>query len=142
MNVVLLGLTGMANPVLEALSARPGLRVTAVFTRRYEHPYPFYPEIQLEDLCRRMDVPCHAGVRVSGDSGFDLLAAAAPDLVLVATFHQVLAPRVLALPPPAGEPPGQSRVRRAAARGGSPRRSLRGRSQGGRAHGRAVRRSA
>jgi methionyl-tRNA formyltransferase len=96
MNVVLLALTGFGNPVLEALLAHPRVRVPGVFTQRYDGPFPYYEERQLVDLCAERAVPCYTDVKVGEAEGLARLRALAPDLILVATFKQMLTAPVLA----------------------------------------------
>ena len=97
--VVLLGLTGFGNTVLEALLAVPGVNVAAVFTHRYDGPFPYYSERQLVDLCGDRGVPCHHDAAIGSDESLARLRALAPDLILVATFKEILGERVLAVPP-------------------------------------------
>lgn len=96
--VVLLALTGFGNPVLKALLTDVRVQVGAVFTVKYDRPFPFYAEQHLIDLCAARGVTCYHGVKLSSTDGLVLLSQHAPDLILVATFKQMLAPTVLALP--------------------------------------------
>jgi methionyl-tRNA formyltransferase len=96
MNVVLFALTGFGNPVLEALLAHPRVRVPGVFTQRYDGPFPYYEERQLVDLCAERAVPCYPDVKVGESEGLVRLRALAPEVILVATFKQMLTAPVLA----------------------------------------------
>ncbi len=98
LNVVLFALTGFGNSVLNALLDDDRCRVSAVFTVKYKDPFPFYPEQQLGDLCAARDVSCHFNVKVGSPEGLALLRAYAPDLIVVATFKQILSGEVLSIP--------------------------------------------
>lgn len=98
MRVVLFALTGFGNTVLKALLKDPRVEVEAVFTTKYDHPFPYYQERQLIELCSERGINCHFGVSVCGDQGMDLLRKYQPDLILVATFKQILKENVLRLP--------------------------------------------
>ena len=97
-NVVLFALTGFGNTVLEALLEDVRVRVTGVLTVRYDNPFPYYPEKQLLELCEERRVPCYHGVKVNSEEGISLLRQLSPDLILVATFKQILKETVLRLP--------------------------------------------
>jgi methionyl-tRNA formyltransferase len=98
LNVVLFALTGFGNTVLEALLRDSRVNLRAVFTVKYDHPFPYYEEQQLLELCDERRVACYYGVKVGGDEGMTLLRQDAPDLIVVATFKQILAQNVLCLP--------------------------------------------
>jgi methionyl-tRNA formyltransferase len=99
LSVVLFALTGFGNTVLEALLGDVRVRVRAVFSVKYENPFPYYPERQLLDCCRERQVVCYHGVKVSADHGVGLLHELSPDLIIVASFKQMLKDRVLSLAP-------------------------------------------
>ncbi|MBE7474432.1 MAG: methionyl-tRNA formyltransferase [Anaerolineales bacterium] len=98
LRVVLFALTGFGNPVLEALLQEPRVKVAAVFTVKYDQPFPHYEERQLLELCHERGVTCYYGVRVSSDEGIALLRQHSPDLIIVSTFKQILQENVLSLP--------------------------------------------
>ena len=98
LRVVLLALTGFGNPVLKALLNDARVHVKAVFTVKYENPFPYYQEQQLCELCEKRRVICYHGVQVSGNEGIQLLREHAPDLIIVSTFKQILKENVLQLP--------------------------------------------
>lgn len=98
LNVVLFALTGFGNTVLKALLNEARVNVRAVFTVKYDHPFPYYEERQLLELCREKRIACYYGVKVGDDEGITLLRQHAPDLILVATFKQMLGQNVLSLP--------------------------------------------
>lgn len=97
-NVVLLALTGYGNPVLEALLEDPRVNLVAVFTVNYDRPFPHYEEKQLIELCNERGILCYHGVMLSSDAGIDLLRKHSPDLIVVASFKQILKKNVLDVP--------------------------------------------
>ena len=99
LNVVLFALTGFGNTVLEALLKDVRVKVGAVFTVRHDDAFPYYDERQLVDLSEERDIVCYSGVRVSSEEGIQLLRKHSPDLIIVATFKQILKENVLNLPP-------------------------------------------
>jgi methionyl-tRNA formyltransferase len=98
LNVILFALTGFGNTVLEALLKDARVNVAAVFTVKYDQPFPYYEEQPLLELCEARHVTCYYGVQVRSDEGIALLRQHAPHLIIVATFKQILAQNVLSLP--------------------------------------------
>jgi methionyl-tRNA formyltransferase len=98
LNVVLFALPGVGNTVLEALLSDIRVNVRAVFTVKYDQPFPYYKERQLTDLCHERGVSCYHGIMVSSDEGIKLLCQHSPDLIVVATFKQILKVNVLKVP--------------------------------------------
>jgi methionyl-tRNA formyltransferase len=98
MRIVLLGLTGYTNEILPAILADERLELCAVFTRRYDAPYPYYPIPQIHEVCAERGIPCHTNLRVTSGTGFELLRSCKPDLILMTGFNQILTQPVLDLP--------------------------------------------
>lgn len=98
LKVILFALPGFGNPVLNALLQDHRVQMEAVFTVKYDQPFPYYPERQLTDVCYEQGITCYAGVNVSSPVGLECLTKHAPDLILVATFKQILKAPVLQLP--------------------------------------------
>lgn len=98
LNVILFALTGFGNPVLQALLVDSRVNVASVFTVKYDAPFPYYEEQQLLDFCNQRGVICHHGIKVGSDAGIALLRSYAPDLIIMATFKQILRQNVLDLP--------------------------------------------
>jgi methionyl-tRNA formyltransferase len=98
LKVVLFALTGFGNTVLAALLQDTRVKVEAVFTVKYDAPFPYYQERQLIDLCLERQIACYHGVKVSSDAGIGLLRHHFPDLIIVATFKQILQANVINLP--------------------------------------------
>jgi methionyl-tRNA formyltransferase len=98
LKVVLFALTGFGNSVLDALFKDKRVTVQAVFTVKYDQPFPYYAERQLIEECAERSVICHHGVKVNSEDGVSLLQAYSPDLILVATFKQIIGANILSLP--------------------------------------------
>jgi methionyl-tRNA formyltransferase len=98
LKVVLFALTGFGNPVLKALLKDERVDLKAVFTTKYEQPFPYYPEEHLLDLCNQLGVTCHYGVKVSSEEGVAMVHQYAPDLIIMSTFKQILRSNVLGIP--------------------------------------------
>lgn len=98
MRIVLLGLTGYTNEVLPAILADERLKLSAVFTRRYDSSFPYYPIPQIHEVCACLRIPCHTNLRVTSGAGFELLRSCEPDLILMTGFDQILTKPVLDLP--------------------------------------------
>lgn len=99
LDIILFALTGFGNPVLEALLNETRVNVQAVFTIKYDTPFPHYPERQLLELCQEKQIVCYHNVKVGSEEGIELLRKHAPDLIVVATFKQILKRNVITLPP-------------------------------------------
>lgn len=98
LRIVLCSLTGFGNTVLPALLRDSRVHVPAVFTHIYEHPFPYYQETALADFCEELKAPYHAGFPVSSERGLALLRSYEPDLILVASFREILRPAVTSIP--------------------------------------------
>ena len=98
LKVILFALTGFGNTVLNALLNDARVSVQAIFTVKYENPFPYYAERQLMDVCAERGVVCHHGIKVGSDEGLALLRKHSPDLILIATFKQIIGENVLSLP--------------------------------------------
>jgi methionyl-tRNA formyltransferase len=99
LRVVIFALTGFGNTVLKALLEDARVHVEAVFTVKYDQPFPYYEEQQLIELCDERDVKCYHGVKVYSLEGIRLLHELSPDLIIMATFKQILKKNVIQLPP-------------------------------------------
>jgi len=99
LRIVLFALTGFGNTVLEALLKDERISVGAVFTVHYENRFPYYEERHLDELCEERQIDCYTGVKVGSAEGIQLLYKHSPDLILMATFKQVLKENILGLPP-------------------------------------------
>jgi len=98
MKVLLCALPGFGNTVLEALLADSRVSVQGVFTRKYRDPFPYYTETQLAEVCELRSIPWRDSTTLNSEHGLGLLRKASPDLILVATFNEILRPPVLGRP--------------------------------------------
>ena len=97
LGVILFGLPGLAHAALRG-AADAGAEVQALITRRYEGKFPYYDEEPLADLAARNNVPVLWDRSVRNRTLNQELAAMKPDVLLVATFDQVLPPSLIRLP--------------------------------------------
>ncbi|MDQ3019396.1 MAG: methionyl-tRNA formyltransferase [Bacteroidota bacterium] len=98
MNVVLFGFTGLGNAVLRGLLKTDNVVVSSVFTKRYSNPYPYYTEIQIEDFCRKEKITCYSNADVNSENGINLIREVKPDLIVVASFNQIISKQVMNIP--------------------------------------------
>ncbi len=98
MNVILLGLTGFGNQVLETLLGQKGVFIQAVFSKTYKDPFPYYEELPLDELCLQKNIKCFTNIAVSGKKGVEIIRELQPDLILVATYKEIISPEVIAIP--------------------------------------------
>ncbi|MBN1688176.1 MAG: hypothetical protein JW893_03675 [Candidatus Omnitrophica bacterium] len=95
MKIILFSLTGFGNTVLPALLNIPDVWVTAVFTTIYKNKFPYYEEEALVDLCKRMKITC-SGEKIL--NSVDLIKTLEPDLIIVATFAQIVPRQIINIP--------------------------------------------
>lgn len=87
--IALFGMTGFGNAVMRAIRAS-GHELVCVVTREEAGPYPYYDELNIEQEARG------AGINVLRDSaGEAAVAAARPDVILVATYHRIIKPEII-----------------------------------------------
>src|SRR6187399_1613183 len=98
MKVTLFGFTGLGNAVLRGLLKSNSVEVNSVFTKKYDHPYPYYDELQMEELCRRNDINCYLDKKVNSKEITDLLKEEQPDIIFVSSFNQILSKEVIEIP--------------------------------------------
>jgi len=97
-NILLFGLTGFGNDVLKALNELNEVNVKAVFTTLYKNPFPYYPEQQINELCKQLNIECFHGINVSSDEGIRLIQSLQPDMIIVSTFKQIIKSDVIKIP--------------------------------------------
>ena len=86
----LFALTGMGNAVLRAL-ARVGTRPVLVVTRAEAGSFPYYPEQPLVQSAADHGIDC-----LIGEEGERHAATEGLDVILIATYHRILKPALLA----------------------------------------------
>jgi len=89
MRIALFALTGVGNPVIEAL-CQAGLAPELVVTREEAGPYPHYPCENIGETARRYSIPLHIGLE-----GENMVSVGSWDLILAATYHRVLSQTLL-----------------------------------------------
>lgn len=89
MRLALFALTGFGNAALSELS-RAGFMPDFIVTRAEPGPFPYYYEAPLPTLAARLGAPCFMDVE-----GEALLEERPVDVLLVATYHRILAPSLL-----------------------------------------------
>ncbi|MEO8665235.1 MAG: formyltransferase family protein, partial [Ignavibacteria bacterium] len=98
MKITMIGFTGLGNAVLRGLLKSRDVTVNSVFTKKYEHPYPYYKEIQMVELCRRNNLNCYLDKEINSNEVVELLKKEKPDLIFVASFNQILSKDVIEIP--------------------------------------------
>ncbi|MEP7145387.1 MAG: methionyl-tRNA formyltransferase [bacterium] len=98
MKVILLGLTGLGNAVLKGLLNSDRVKVNSVYTKKYEHPYPYYDEIQIETLCRQNNIKCYLDKKLNSKDVLDRIKQEQPDLIIASSFDQILSKQLIDIP--------------------------------------------
>ncbi|MDQ3193586.1 MAG: hypothetical protein M3P82_01165 [Bacteroidota bacterium] len=98
MKITLLGFTGLGNAVLKGLLKNKEVIVSSVFTKRYDLPYPYYDEIQMETMCSQNNLKCYIDKQINSKDVIDSLKKEQPDLIWVASFNQILSKEVIEIP--------------------------------------------
>ena len=99
MKCLLLALTGMGNAVLERCLAHELVDETLVVTRAETGPFPYYPCENLTAACERLGVRALTGADLRAAETLATLRDFGPDIIVSATFHQIVAEPVLSLAP-------------------------------------------
>ena len=87
--IALFGMTGFGNAVMRAVLAS-GHELLSVVTREETGPYPYYNEQNIEEEARG-----HGISVLHGSTGEAAVTEARPDLILVATYHRIIAPEII-----------------------------------------------
>ena len=98
MKTILFGFTGLGNAVLRGLLKSNNVWVSSVFTKKYYSPYPYYNEVQMEDLCERENIICYIDKKVNSEEVKDLIKKDEPDLIIVASFSQIISKDIIDIP--------------------------------------------
>ncbi|MBI5625535.1 MAG: methionyl-tRNA formyltransferase [Elusimicrobia bacterium] len=97
--VILCGMTGFGNGALRGLLADPSVEVAGLVCPRPESaPFPHYPCPKVYEEAARAGVRAFPGARLKDPAVQAELAALAPDLIVVASFRQIIPPGVISLP--------------------------------------------
>ncbi len=95
--VSLLANTGIGNEVLKSLLSIPYVIVDSVLTRRFESDYPFYHTKELYQEAESNGILCFTNKDVNTDY-YDYIKNRKIDVILVATFNQIIKNDILNLP--------------------------------------------
>lgn len=98
MNVILFGFTGLGNAVLRGLLKIEDVNVKSVYTKKYPAAYPFYPEIQIEELCRNNGIKCFNDLKVNSPGTIAAINDESPDLLIVSSFNQIFSKQLIEIP--------------------------------------------
>ncbi|OGV71004.1 MAG: hypothetical protein A2283_01845 [Lentisphaerae bacterium RIFOXYA12_FULL_48_11] len=97
MKCLLLALTGFGNAALEGICGSGHVSEVMVITRKEKGKYPYYECDPLEWLCSRKQVHCHADITLKDDIGRRIISKFSPDIILVATFDQIVPLDIISL---------------------------------------------
>lgn len=98
MKCLLCALTGVGNDALLTLLESSVVTDILVVTRREPDEFPYYPCGQLTDLCAKKGVRCLTDLALCSEEAYAILREFAPDVLIAATFDQIIPQNVLALP--------------------------------------------
>jgi methionyl-tRNA formyltransferase len=98
MKVALFSNTGMGNDVLYSLINNHFVKVKSVFTNKFDGTYPYYEEKELYKLCDENNIACYTNMQINSDEVFEVLKEQDLDLIIVATFNQILKSNIIRLP--------------------------------------------
>lgn len=97
--VLLFGMTGMGNSAVETLSGLQSVELAGVFTpHREAGPFPYYKCEHIQDAAQRKGIPLFEGLRLRAREAQEAIARMAPDLIVVASYNQIIPREVIALP--------------------------------------------
>jgi methionyl-tRNA formyltransferase len=100
MTAVLLGMTGFGNAALDALLSIPYVQLKAVVTPEHRGGrFPYYECQSLQETAAEKDIPLFEGLHLGSGETADLFAKISPDVIVVATFDQIVPVAVIAIPP-------------------------------------------
>lgn len=95
--VALVANTGIGNEVLKALLKVKNIKIDSLCTRRLEGDFPYFDEEELEDYAKRKEITCFTNVSASKEY-YEYLKERNIDLIIVASFHQILKKNLIDLP--------------------------------------------
>jgi hypothetical protein len=73
MKIIVFGFTGLGNAVLRGILKSANVTVSAVFTKKYFNVYPYYDEVQMEDLCKSKGIKCLLDLDVNSQEVYNLI---------------------------------------------------------------------
>jgi methionyl-tRNA formyltransferase len=93
LKIGLFALTGMGNSVLRAL-CEIGLKPVMLVSRFEQNSFPYYPETNISEEAASLGIPCYEGPHGELKAAKEEL-----DLLIIATYHRILLPDLLAKVP-------------------------------------------
>lgn len=96
LKIALIGNTGLGNKVFKTLISENRVSVDSVCTRKLEGQFPYYDEIELADLVEKNNICCFVNVDVNKEY-YHFLKNREVDLIIVASFHQILKKEIIEL---------------------------------------------
>jgi methionyl-tRNA formyltransferase len=98
MKCLIFALTGFGNAALDGILDAGVFGSVSVVTRSEKGPFPYYSCENLMHVCRSVGVPVISDVDLGSESDIKQIESIHPDLILVATFDQILPEHILRLP--------------------------------------------
>lgn len=98
MKCILFGLTGFGNKVINGLLTTSLFEEITVVTRKEKGVFPYYHCEQLADFCKRKKITYHTGLNLKTKKDIDFIRRISPDIIIVATFHQIISKEIFNLP--------------------------------------------
>lgn len=95
--VSLLANTGIGNEVLRSLLSIPSVVVDSVVTRKFDSEYPYYNSKELYQEAESEGILCFTDIDVNIEY-FNYIKKKAVDIILVASFNQIIKDNILNLP--------------------------------------------
>jgi len=92
-------MTGFGNNAFIALKNNARVDLVGVFTPlRQKGPFPYYPCEPLHEVVTRCDVSVYEGLSLRDQETQSLIRSLSPDLIVVATFNQIIPHSIISLP--------------------------------------------
>lgn len=98
MNIIFFGYTGLGSSVLRGLLKLPGNNITSVFTKKYDMPYPYYPEKQISEMCDAHGIKYFFDKNINSKEYTEIIMSENPDLIIVASFGTIISEKILNIP--------------------------------------------
>lgn len=98
LKTVFFGFTGLGSAVLKELIVNGNASVDLVYTKHYENPYPYYNEQQVTEICKESEIECRVDKKINAEEEIARITEVNPDLILVASFNQIISEKVRSIP--------------------------------------------
>jgi len=97
-SVSFIALTGLGNGVFNSLISNQNIRIHSVCTRKCDWQNPYNPELpEIWELAEKHSIKCICNVDVNSEY-YDLIKHEGIDLIIVASYDQIIRSRLLKLP--------------------------------------------